>query len=109
MPAAFPPLTPLCIRAPLFSSGSPSNDCCNPPIFRFSLRISPITMQLAQQTDYAIRTLIYTAFHADRLVNITEIAEFYAISRSHLTKIVAFLSELGYLKSIRGKGGGLKL
>lgn len=66
-------------------------------------------MQLTQQTDYAIRTLIYTAFHTDRLVNITEIAEFYAISRSHLTKIVAFLSELGYLKSIRGKGGGLKL
>lgn len=66
-------------------------------------------MQLTRQTDYAIRALVYTAYHQDRLVNITEIAEYFKISRSHLAKIVATLSERGFLKSIRGKGGGLKL
>ena len=66
-------------------------------------------MQLTRQTDYAIRALVYTTYHQDRLVNITEIAEYFKISRSHLAKIVATLSEHGFLKSIRGKGGGLKL
>lgn len=66
-------------------------------------------MQLTQQTDYAIRTLLYTNYHPDRLVTITEIANFYQISRSHLTKIVANLTQCGYLHGIRGKKGGLKL
>ena len=43
-------------------------------------------MQLTQQTDYALRILMYAAAHPERLVNITEIAELYGISRSHLKK-----------------------
>lgn len=66
-------------------------------------------MQLNQQTDYAIRTLLYTAYHSERLVTISEIASFFEISRSHLTKIVASLTQRGYLHGIRGKNGGLKL
>ena len=66
-------------------------------------------MQLTQHTDFAIRTLMYTASHTDRLVNITEIAEYYAISRTHLAKVVASLTQAGYLQGIRGKNGGLKL
>lgn len=68
-----------------------------------------IIMQLTQQTDYAYRTLIYTAMFPDRLVNITEISEYYKISRSHLTKVIAKLTKFEYLTSIRGNQGGLKL
>lgn len=66
-------------------------------------------MQLTQHTDFAIRTLMYTAKHTERLVNITEIAGYYAISRTHLAKVVANLTQTGYLKGVRGKNGGLKL
>ncbi|NLC23039.1 Rrf2 family transcriptional regulator [Oxalobacter vibrioformis] len=66
-------------------------------------------MQLTQQTDYALRVLMYVAANPDRLVNITEISDFYQISRSHLAKIVASLGRSGYLKSIRGNNGGIRL
>lgn len=66
-------------------------------------------MQLTQQTDYALRVLMYVGANSGRRVNITEIADFYQISRSHLTKIVASLARSGYLKSIRGNNGGLRL
>lgn len=66
-------------------------------------------MQLTQHTDFAIRTLMYAAMHTERLVNISEIANYYAISRTHLAKVVASLTQAGYLKGVRGKNGGLKL
>lgn len=66
-------------------------------------------MQLTQHTDYAIRTLLYALAHNQRLVTITEIATFYQISRSHLAKVVASLTQAGYLQGVRGKKGGLKL
>lgn len=66
-------------------------------------------MQITQQTDYALRVLIYIKINSDRLVNISEIAEKYNISRSHLTKVVANLTKHGYLIGIRGKNGGLRL
>ena len=66
-------------------------------------------MQLTQQTDYALRILMYAAAHPERLVNITEIADLYGISRSHLTKIVANLASSQYLESIRGNKGGIRL
>lgn len=66
-------------------------------------------MQLTQQTDYAFKTLIYTSIHSERLVNISEISSYYNISRSHLTKIIAKLTKLGYLTSTRGNQGGIKL
>ena len=66
-------------------------------------------MQITQQTDYALRVLIYIKINSDRLVNISEIAEKYHISRSHLTKVVANLTKHGYLIGVRGKNGGLRL
>lgn len=66
-------------------------------------------MYLTQQTDYALRVLIYAAVNDDDLVNIATIAEAYNISKSHLMKVVTALVKGGFLSSIRGKGGGLKL
>ena len=66
-------------------------------------------MYLTQQTDYALRVLIYAAVNDKSLVNIATIAETYNISKSHLMKVVTALVKGGFLTSIRGKGGGLKL
>lgn len=67
------------------------------------------TMQLTRFTDYALRVLIFLSYRKDELATINEIAESYAISEHHLTKIVHQLARLGYVTTVRGKGGGLKL
>lgn len=66
-------------------------------------------MYLTQHTDYGLRVLVYTAINDDTLVNIGTIAETYNISKSHLMKVVTSLVKGGFLVSIRGKGGGLRL
>lgn len=65
-------------------------------------------MQLTQYTDYALRTLLYLAVTEEN-VTITEIAERYSISRNHLVKVVHNLGKLGYITTIRGRQGGLRL
>lgn len=65
-------------------------------------------MQLTQFTDYALRTLIYMATKTD-LCTVTEIADSYKISRHHLVKVVHKLGSLGYIITIRGNKGGIKL
>lgn len=66
-------------------------------------------MQLTQFTDYSLRTLIYIALRDGQTCTISEIAESYNISKNHLMKVVHRLSQLGILKTLRGKGGGLLL
>lgn len=66
-------------------------------------------MQLTSYTDYALRVLIYLGKLPDRQATITEIADFYNISRNHLVKVVHQLGEKGFIKTTRGKGGGLAL
>jgi Rrf2 family transcriptional regulator, nitric oxide-sensitive transcriptional repressor len=66
-------------------------------------------MQLTYYTDYSLRVLMYLAVHHDRMVNISEIADRYDISRNHLVKVVHNLARGGFIKSYRGKGGGIKL
>lgn len=66
-------------------------------------------MRLTQFTDYALRLLIYAATHPDRLITIEETAEAYGISRNHLMKVANHLTREGYLKSVRGRSGGLSL
>ncbi|MCW8196499.1 Rrf2 family transcriptional regulator [Proteobacteria bacterium 005FR1] len=66
-------------------------------------------MQLSAFSDYGLRTLMYLAAVPDRHCNVREIAEHYGISRNHLVKVVHRLSQLGYIASTRGKGGGIRL
>lgn len=66
-------------------------------------------MQLTSYTDYALRVLIYLAKNPEQKVTIGELAEFFKISRNHLVKVVHNLSINGFVRSIRGKGGGLYL
>ncbi|MBD3619392.1 MAG: Rrf2 family transcriptional regulator [Chromatiales bacterium] len=65
-------------------------------------------MQLTRYTDYSLRVLIFLAIQPpERRSTINEIAERFEISRNHLVKIVHRLGQLGYVRTIRGKGGGL--
>jgi Rrf2 family nitric oxide-sensitive transcriptional repressor len=67
------------------------------------------SMRLTRYTDYALRVLIYCGLAPRGRVTIREIGEAYGISTNHLTKIVHDLGRLGYLGTVRGKGGGLRL
>ncbi len=66
-------------------------------------------MRLTVMTDYALRVLMYVATAPGRLVTIDEIARAYAISGNHLTKVVQELARHGFVETVRGRGGGLRL
>lgn len=66
-------------------------------------------MQLKRFTDYALRVMLFVARESDRTCTMSEIAAYYDISREHLRKVVHKLAQLGYLKSTRGRGGGIAL
>lgn len=68
-------------------------------------------MRLTNYSDYALRSLIYLATKPEPnlLANISDIANSYHISKSHLTKIIHQLGQLGYIDSVRGKNGGIRL
>ena len=66
-------------------------------------------MRLTRHTDYALRVLMYLGARDNQLVTITEVANAYQISRNHLVKVVNTLGRQGYLHTLRGKGGGIRL
>lgn len=66
-------------------------------------------MRLTNFTDYCLRTLMFVALNGERLTTIDEIAEHYGINRNHVVKVVFCLAQLGYLQTLRGKGGGILL
>ena len=66
-------------------------------------------MQLTRYSDFSLRVLIYLALAPERLVTIEEIARSYDISKAHLMKVVHRLGLRGYVETVRGRGGGLRL
>lgn len=66
-------------------------------------------MKLTQYTDYSLRVLMYLGSRPSEKVQIDEIANFYHISKNHLMKVVHHLATLGYIKTMRGRGGGIML
>ena len=66
-------------------------------------------MRLTMMTDYAMRLLIHVAQHPDRLCTIVEVAQVYGISEAHLMKVTHQLALHGWIETVRGKGGGMRL
>ena len=66
-------------------------------------------MRLTAYTNYALRTLMYAALAAPRLVRVQDVAEAHDISRAHLVKCVHRLGQWGYLDNLRGRNGGFRL
>ncbi len=65
-------------------------------------------MRLTLKTDYALRSLIYLG-RKQGLASIGEVAGFYRISENHLVKVVHELGRRGFVETLRGKGGGIRL
>ncbi len=66
-------------------------------------------MRLTTMTDYALRLLIYLGSHPERLCTTAEVASAYEISEAHMTKITHQLGLGGWIHTVRGKGGGMRL
>ena len=66
-------------------------------------------MRLTHHADYALRLLMYAALKNGALVQIQEVADAYGISKNHLMKVAFHLGKLGFLETVRGRSGGLRL
>jgi Rrf2 family transcriptional regulator, nitric oxide-sensitive transcriptional repressor len=66
-------------------------------------------MKLTAFTDYSLRVLIYLAAQPGQRATIAQIATAFDVSEHHLVKVVHFLGKQGWLRNVRGKGGGLEL
>lgn len=66
-------------------------------------------MRLTRYTDFALRVLLYLGREPGRLASIAEISRAYGVSQSHLMKVVSDLVGAGYVESVRGRSGGIRL
>jgi Rrf2 family transcriptional regulator, nitric oxide-sensitive transcriptional repressor len=66
-------------------------------------------MRLTDYTDYSLRVLLYLAVRGAGLSTIQDISQAYGISRNHLMKVVQQLGERGWVETVRGRNGGLRL
>lgn len=66
-------------------------------------------MKLTKHTDYAFRVLIYLAGMQEEKTTIQAITNAFDISKTHLMKVVNELANKGWVDSIRGKNGGIRL
>jgi Rrf2 family transcriptional regulator, nitric oxide-sensitive transcriptional repressor len=66
-------------------------------------------MRLALHTDFALRVLIHVGINEGRLSTISDIAGSFGISKNHLMKVVNDLGRRGYLETVRGRNGGIRL
>ena len=66
-------------------------------------------MRLTTYTDYALRVLISLAVQPQHLTTIADIAASYDISENHLMKVVHQLGLAGFIETVRGRNGGIRL
>ncbi|MGQ0711684.1 MAG: Rrf2 family transcriptional regulator [Rhodoferax sp.] len=65
-------------------------------------------MKLQQNTRLALYSLLEFASQPERKIGAAEIAEKYEVSSHHLAKVLAELSRMGMVRSVRGVGGGYR-
>ena len=65
-------------------------------------------MRLSQASDYALRILMYVA-QSKNQTTVDQLIMRLHISKSLATKLAAKLAKDGYLRTLRGRGGGIAL
>jgi Rrf2 family nitric oxide-sensitive transcriptional repressor len=66
-------------------------------------------MRLSQFSDYSLRLLLYLAERPGAPNAVGDAAAWYGVSKDHLVKVAHNLVKLGYVRSVRGRNGGLQL
>ncbi len=66
-------------------------------------------MKLTLYTDYSLRMLMYLALDPDQTSTIQEVADRFNVSKNHLMKVAYELGQAGYVETVRGRNGGLRL
>ena len=66
-------------------------------------------MRLTQYSNFALRTLQFLALHAPGIVTVDQVARAHGISKAHLVKVAYDLGQRGYIETLRGRNGGMRL
>jgi len=66
-------------------------------------------MRLTTRTDLALRTLMFCAVNDGRIVRKQEVAAICKVSENHLAQVINGLARKGFVTTLRGRNGGLKL
>lgn len=66
-------------------------------------------MRLTNFTNYALRMLQYAAIRGDKISRVPDIAMVHRASVHHMIKVASLLGREGYLETIRGRSGGVRL
>lgn len=66
-------------------------------------------MRLTVFTDYALRVLLVLSSRRDALVTIAEVSSDFGISEAHLMKVAHTLGRTGWVETVRGRHGGMRL
>ena len=66
-------------------------------------------MRLTVFSDYALRVLLVLASRTDSLVTIADVSKAFDISDAHLTKVAHVLGKTGWVDTVRGRNGGMRL
>jgi Rrf2 family nitric oxide-sensitive transcriptional repressor len=77
--------------------------------FRAESGRTEMIVRLTLHTDFALRVLIRVGLDDGKLTTINDIAQCFDISKAHLMKVVNNLSQKGYLDTVRGRNGGIRL
>jgi Rrf2 family nitric oxide-sensitive transcriptional repressor len=64
---------------------------------------------LTQYSNFALRTLQLLALRAPDIVTVDDVARAHNISRAHLVKVAYDLGRRGYIETLRGRNGGMRL
>lgn len=66
-------------------------------------------MRLTTRTNLAMRTLMYCAVHTGRNIRTSEVAKATNASENHLGQVINMLGQTGFIETVRGRGGGIRL
>ena|SRR5437763_5296947 len=66
-------------------------------------------MRLTEQTRYALRVLAFCAERHPRLIKVAEISQLTGISEQNIFKLIKALTKSGFVLTIRGPHGGVRL
>jgi Rrf2 family protein len=68
-----------------------------------------LAMRLTKQTSYALRILLHCALRPGAQLKAADIAKAYNITEFNVLKIIPLLVHGGFVKTMRGRRGGLRL